>query len=48
MSELKHLKNCILEAVQASNDADLLDLVYKLLLAERGDDSLDTGVLVRG
>ena len=31
---LQHLKNLIVEQVNASQDADLLDLVHKLLLAE--------------
>jgi hypothetical protein len=34
MTELEHLKTHLIEAIQASNDADLLDLIFKLLLAE--------------
>lgn len=34
MVEIEKLKQLIIEQVQASNDADLLDLVFKLLLAE--------------
>lgn len=31
---MQDLKNLIIEAVQASHDADLLDLIFKLLIAE--------------
>ena len=31
---MQDLKNLIIEAVQASKDADLLDLVFKLLITE--------------
>ena len=34
MTELEHLKAHIIEAVEASQDADLLDLLLKLLLTE--------------
>lgn len=34
MTELEHLKTHLIEAVQASNDADLLDLLLKLLITE--------------
>jgi hypothetical protein len=34
MTELEHLKNHIIVAVEASNDADLLDLIMKLLITE--------------
>ena len=34
MTNLEHLKMLIVEAVQTSKDADLLDLVFKLLIAE--------------
>ena len=34
MTETDHLKTHIIEAVQASNDTDLLDLILKLLLTE--------------
>ena len=48
MTELEFLKTRLIEAVQASNDTELLDLVYKLLLAECGNNGLDAGVLVSG
>jgi hypothetical protein len=31
---MQDLKNLIIEAVQASQDADLLDLIFKLLITE--------------
>ena len=34
MTELEHLKTQIYEAVEGVTDADLLDLVLKLLIAE--------------
>ena len=34
MHDINHLKELIIEAVQNANDADLLDLILKLLLAE--------------
>ncbi len=34
MTNLDYLKNLIIDAVQASQDSDLLDLVFKLLIAE--------------
>ena len=34
MTELDHLKTQIHEAVQAAQDADLLDLILKLLITE--------------
>lgn len=34
MKNLDHLKQVIMEAVQASQDADLLDLILKLLFTE--------------
>ena len=34
MIELDHLKTQIIEAVEAAKDADLLDLILKLLIAE--------------
>lgn len=34
MTELEHLKTHIIEAVEASQDADLLDLILKLLISE--------------
>lgn len=34
MTELDHLKTHIIEAVEASQDADLLDLIMKLLITE--------------
>lgn len=34
MQDLDHLKMLIIEAVQASQDADLLDLILKLLFTE--------------
>lgn len=42
------LREMIIAQVQHCNDADLLDLVYKLLLAESGEQLLDAGVLVGG
>ena len=34
MTELDYIKTNIIEAVIASHDADLLDLILKLLIAE--------------
>ena len=34
MTNLEHLKTQIIEAVRAAHDADLLDLILKLLIAE--------------
>lgn len=34
MTDINQLKELIIEAVQSANDADLLDLILKLLLAE--------------
>lgn len=34
MQNLDHLKVVIIEAVRASQDADLLDLILKLLISE--------------
>lgn len=34
MIEIEHIKHQIIEALQTVQDADLLDLVLKLLLAE--------------
>jgi hypothetical protein len=34
MVEIEKLKTLIIEQVQATNDTSLLDLVFKLLLAE--------------
>ena len=34
MTNLEHLKTQIIEAVRAAQDADLLDLTLKLLIAE--------------
>lgn len=34
MTNLEHLKVLIIEAVQTSQDADLLDLILKLLITE--------------
>ena len=34
MTNLDYLKNLIIDAVQTSQDSDLLDLVFKLLIAE--------------
>lgn len=39
------LKDLIIEQVGECEDADLLDLIYKLLLSQRGNDLLDAGVL---
>lgn len=41
----ENLKALIIEQIENCSDADLLDLIYKLLLTERGDDLLDAGVL---
>ena len=38
----------ITELLHTIDDIDLLDFVYKLLVAESRDDALDTGVLVSG
>lgn len=34
MINLEHLKALIIDAVQTSHDADLLDLIFKLLITE--------------
>lgn len=34
MTEINHLKTLINNAVNAATDADLLDLIYKLLITE--------------
>lgn len=34
MTDINQLKLLVIEAVQNANDADLLDLIYKLLLTE--------------
>ena len=34
MSEVSHLQELIIERVRKTNDANLLDLIYKLLLSE--------------
>ena len=34
MTDINQLKELIIEAVQNANDADLLDLIFKLLIAE--------------
>lgn len=34
MTELDYIKKQIIEAVEAAKDADLLDLILKLLIAE--------------
>ena len=42
------LREMIIAQVQYCSDADLLDLIHKLLLAESGEQLLDAGVLVGG
>lgn len=42
------LKHQIKDLLDSTSDADLLDLVYKLLLTECGDDGLNAGILVGG
>lgn len=34
MNEIEHIKTQIIEAIQAAQDADLLDLILKLLIIE--------------
>lgn len=46
MTEL--LQEMIISQIQRTTDPDLLDLVYKLLLAESDEQLLDAGVLVGG
>lgn len=48
MNEVEHLKTQIIEALKHTQDADLLDLVYKLLLAEGSDDALNSGLVLCG
>lgn len=48
MLNIEQLKNQIKDLLDTTNDAELLDLVFKLLLSESGDDGLDAGVLVSG
>ena len=45
MVEIETLKTLTIEQVRACTDADLLDLVYKLLLSESSDQLLDTCVV---
>ena len=42
------LKNQIMVQLESCQDEDLLDLVYKLLLPESGDQLLDGGIVVGG
>lgn len=48
MLNAEQLKDQIKDLLDTATDADLLDLIYKLLLAECGDDILDTGIVVGG
>ena len=48
MLNVEQLKNQIKDLLGTTTDADLLDLIYKLLLTECGDGGLDDGVMVRG
>lgn len=42
------LRNLIIEVVQKENDTDLLDLVYKLLIAEGSHNALDADAILCG
>lgn len=42
------LRSLIIEVVQKENDTDLLDLVYKLLIAEGSHNALDAGAVLCG
>ena len=39
------IKSLIIEQLEKTKDTDLLDLIYKLLVTESGQQPLDTGVL---
>lgn len=48
MNEAEHLKTQIIEALKYTKDADLLDLVYKLLLAEGSNNPLNNDLILCG
>lgn len=48
MTELDRVKQNIIELVQTETDLDLLDLVYKLLLMEGGNESFNNGLILCG
>ena len=48
MLSIEHLKNQIKDLVEVTTDADLLEIIHKLLLTECGDDAFDAGVLISG
>ena len=45
---IETLRSLIIEVVQRENDADLLDLVYKLLIAEGSHNALDADIILCG
>ena len=48
MNEKDRLKKNIIELITTETDADLLDLIYKLLLTEGGNNSLDASLVLCG
>lgn len=48
MNEAEHIKTQIIEALHDVQDADLLDLVHKLLLAEGSDHALNDDLILCG
>lgn len=45
MKNIEILKSLIIEQLGVTRDEDLLDLILQLLIAEGGQQTLDTGVL---
>lgn len=48
MNEAEHIKTQIIEALPDVHDADLLDLIYKLLLAEGSNNALNDDLILCG
>lgn len=48
MIELENLQNLVIEQIRQTKDPDLLDLIYKLLLAECGNNGHEAGALFVG
>jgi hypothetical protein len=48
MNEVEHIKTQIIEALHAVQDADLLDLVYKLLLTEGSNNAFNDDLILCG
>ena len=47
MADLSFFREQIMELVEKSNDFDLLDLVYKILLSSQVTEEEDTGKIHR-